>query len=87
MEHLKMKRYHVIGASILLGAIFGALGTMSVVHTASIDVVQQTLPTPGKCESVNAQELRSAYADDSALIQALEFVPDDLSFLRCHSSQ
>jgi hypothetical protein len=80
-----MKRLNVIGASMLLGAIFGVAGTMSVVQTASIDT-QPALPTPSKCESLTVADLLADpnYTSDSALIQALSILPDDLPLLRCN---
>lgn len=84
-----MKRYKVLGAAVLLGAVFGSAGTMVVVHTSTIDVAQTILPTPAHCVSVTTQDLINdpVYGKDTALTQALQFAPDDLPFYRCEGSR
>ena len=81
-----MKRYTIIAASLLAGAVIGSSASIVVVHSASIDDVQaQALPKPAKCFSVTVRDLITdpRYTNDTALVGALSILPDDLPFFRC----
>jgi len=81
-----MKRYKVLGAAAMLGAIVGALGTLSIVHTGTLEDGQSNLPKPAVCSNVTAQDMVSdpVYSGDSALVEALSMLPQEMTFLRCH---
>jgi hypothetical protein len=81
-----MRRHTILGLSALLGAIVGSLGTMSIVHTGTIEALQNALPVPAVCNTVTVSDLKADpnYGNDSALEQALSKLPEEMSFLRCH---